>query len=134
MSHLQNIVQSLDEQIQRIERLPQGVMAQIEERVLDVPAKQLFFDGIILHCTNQSTAFVLTYQGDDWVLSEHPISVLNRDKGPTERNIRGDVTLRTLHGRETCIRTIAEHWGEQPSEEELAKVVERFRGFEGRLK
>ena len=134
MSHLQNIVQALEKQIQGIERLPQEVLALIEECVLDVPAKQLLFDGMRIHCTDCPHFLLLTYPEGNWQLTEYPVSALNRDKFPTTRYILRQQPVGVWHGREECIRVIAQHWDEQPGEGELAQVVERFKGFEERLK
>ena len=134
MSHLQNIVQALDEQIQGIERLPQGTLAQIEERVLDVSAKQLLFDGMRIHRTDCPNFLLLTYPQGSWQVTEYPVSVLNRDKFPTTRYILRQQHVGVWHGREECIHVIAQHWDQQPSQEELAEIVERFKGFEERLK
>jgi hypothetical protein len=133
MSHLQNIVQALEEQIQWIERLPQGVLAQIEEHILDVSSKQLFFDGMRIHRTDRSHFLLLTYPQSKWQLREYPVSVLNRGKFPTTRYILHQ-PVGIWHGREECIRVIAQYWDEQPGEQELTEVVERFKSFEERLK
>ena len=135
MSHLQKIADALDEQIRDIEQLPFDVLKGLTPVDHAVALElSLLFNGFRIHCIAHPQFLLLTYPQGGWQLMGYPVSILNRDKFPTTRYILRHEPVQIWHGREECIRMIARHWNEEPSEKELAEIVERFRNFEERLK